>query len=278
MRRDKKGMYWSNLFPAKDSSEPPQDAYREVIRVAIELASKNPETAWMRKFIKNRKLGKAILMKKIYGASLQTNRADVKAALIEDGLYPAPFSYAEANQLTKLLTVASEIVFPRAFEALDWILKLYKAAVKNGSESFTWETPTYDSIHLIEQSSDTVLVRTTHLGNVTIGTGLNKTPDYLSMKGALPPSFVHSYDAAVLKASFKDWKKPLAVIHDCINVLPKDMESAMDRVRKGFVHVCDGDPLAKLADDLGVSDKQLKRLPQGDADLGEVLLSTYMMN
>ena len=52
----------------------------------------------------------------------------------------------------------------------------------------------------------------------------------------------------------------------------------MDRVRKGFVHVCDGDPLAKLADDLGVSDKQLKRLPQGDADLGDVLLSTYMMN
>jgi DNA-directed RNA polymerase len=217
-------------------------------------------------------------MKKIYGASLQTNRADVKAALIEDGFYPAPFSYKEANKLTTLLTVASEVVFPKAFEALDWILKLYKAAKKNGSESFSWETPTYDSIHLIEQNSDTVLVTTSHLGNVTIGTGLNKKPDYLHMKGALCPSFVHSYDAAVLKASFKQWKKPLAVIHDCINVLPNDMESAMDRVKKGFVHVCDGDPLAKLAEDLGVSDKQLKRLPQGKADLADVLESTYMLN
>ena len=37
MRRDYKGMYWSNLFKAKSLSEPPQDAYREVLRVAKEL-------------------------------------------------------------------------------------------------------------------------------------------------------------------------------------------------------------------------------------------------
>ena len=52
----------------------------------------------------------------------------------------------------------------------------------------------------------------------------------------------------------------------------------MDRVRKGFVHVCSDDPLARLAEDLGVSSEQLQRLPQGDGSLEEVLESTYMMN
>jgi len=278
MRLDPKGMEWSNLFKAKSASEPPKDAYREVLKIAKEIAGKNKDTKWMSKYIQNRKLGKAILMKKLYGASLQTNRTDVRLALIEDGLYPHPFTYEEVNKLTTVLTVASEIVFPKAFQALDWIQKLFKEAKKNGNVSFSWTTPNEDSIHLIENTVKTIDIRTSHLGKVRIGTEQGDQPDFARMKNALAPSFVHSYDASVLKSSFKDWNHPLAVIHDCINVLPNDMDRAMDRLRKGFVHVVCGDPLAKLADDLGVSEEQLKRLPQGRADLEEVLESTYMFN
>ena len=278
MRRDHKGMYWSNLFPAKSLSEPPQDAYREVLRVAKELTQANPDYKWMTEHIENRKLGKAILMKVLYGATLRTNRTDVKLALIEDGLYPEPFNYNNVNELTKVITVASEIVFPEAFKALEWLKELFKQAMNNGNTSLTWTTPNEDSIHLTENIVETLEVRTTHLGKVRIGIGQGNKPDYTAMKNALAPCFIHSYDASVLKSSFKDWKKPLVVIHDCVKVLPNDMDRAMDRVRKGFAHVCSGDPLARLADDLGVTQEQLKRLPQGDGSLEEVLQSDYMMN
>ena len=87
------------------------------------------------------------------------------------------------------------------------------------------------------------------------------------MRSSIAPDFVHSYDAAVLKSSFKDWSHPIALIHDCLKVLPNDMDRAMERVKKGFVHVCSGDPLARLADDLEVSAEQLPRLKQGTGKL-----------
>ena len=98
------------------------------------------------------------------------------------------------------------------------------------------------------------------------------------MKTAIAPNFVHSYDACLLKTSFQDWNQPLALIHDQIKVLPNDMDKAMDRLRKGFVHICSGDPLAKLADDLWVPKQQVKRLKQGTGCLEDVLDSAYMFN
>ena len=124
----------------------------------------------------------------------------------------------------------------------------------------------------------TKTIRTTHHGEVRIGTGEPREINLKAMGKALAPSFVHSYDAAVLKSSFKDWDRPITLIHDCLKVLPNDMDRALERVRKGFVHVCSGDPLAQLADDLGVSEQQLPRLIQGEGDLLQVLDSAYMFN
>ena len=56
------------------------------------------------------------------------------------------------------------------------------------------------------------------------------------------------------------------------------MDLAKERVRHWFVHVCSGDPLARLADDLGVTKKELPRLKQGEARLEDVLDSSYMFN
>jgi DNA-directed RNA polymerase len=276
MRRDPKGMEYANLFAASSPSEPPKDAYMEVLRVARELAKKDKEAAWMTPYLRNRKLGKTILMKVLYGATDSRNRTDVKMVLIDDGLFPDKVDYKGVIQLTKLLRVASQSVFPKAFEALDWLRDLYNLAKKNGSKSLRWTTPNDDSIHLIENKTLFIDVRTSHLGQVRLGTEQGDVPDFYAMRNAIAPSFVHSYDACVLKSSFKDWTHPLSVIHDCIKVLPNDMDRALDRVKKGFVHVVD--PLARLADDLGVTKKQLKRLPQGTASLEDVLDSTYMLN
>ena len=98
------------------------------------------------------------------------------------------------------------------------------------------------------------------------------------MSSALPPSFVHSYDAALLKIAFDGWKQPLCVIHDCFKANPMDMDAALEGIRKGFYAVCKGDSLADLADSLRVDNKSLQRLTQGDADLSAVLDSTYLFN
>jgi DNA-directed RNA polymerase len=105
-----------------------------------------------------------------------------------------------------------------------------------------------------------------------------KEPAYKRMESSIVPDFVHSYDSCVLKSSFSNWIKPLVVVHDCFKVLPNDMDLAKERIRHGFVHTCSGDPLAKLADDLGITEEELPRLQQGSGRLEDVLNSSYMFN
>ncbi len=47
--------------------------------------------------------------------------------------------------------------------------------------------------------------------------------------------------AAFLKSSFQDWLQPIALIHDCLKVLPNDMNTAKERIKHEFVQVCKGD-------------------------------------
>ena len=57
------------------------------------------------------------------------------------------------------------------------------------------------------------------------------------------------------------------------------MGKAKERIKNGFVQVCKGDPLARLADKIEVSSEQLPRLTQGPGDLSAVLdSSSYMFN
>ena len=52
----------------------------------------------------------------------------------------------------------------------------------------------------------------------------------------------------------------------------------MDRVRDGFASIVSGDALGRLAEDLGVSEEQLHRLPLLDGGLSAVLKCRYMFN
>ena len=272
-------MKFTNLLAPDHPDDPPQDAYKEVLRIARRIVSEDPATEWLQQYLVKRELGKKILMKAVYGATLQTYRSDIKQFFIDEGLFPDTISYKpHIEYITSVLDKASKEVFPMAFESLRWIKALYKQARKNGSQSIQWTTPNQDKIHLSKNKIDVVQVRTTHLGKVTLGIGEGKRPDYKAMEKALAPSFVHSYDAAVLKSSFQDWVQPIALIHDCLKVLPNDMDKAKERIRHGFVHTCSGDPLSKLADDLNVQPEQLPRLKQGSGDLSEVFKSCYMFN
>ena len=69
------------------------------------------------------------------------------------------------------------------------------------------------------------------------------------MEGLTSP-LVHCFDAALLKESFSDWQHPITVIHDCIRVLSRNMDRALDRIRDGFNSIVSGDATTHLGDDL----------------------------
>jgi hypothetical protein len=54
------------------------------------------------------------------------------------------------------------------------------------------------------------------------------------------------------------------------------MDRILERLRKAFVFTVSGNPLSRLADDLGVPEEQVKRLPLGTADLSRI--SQFLFN
>ena len=207
-------------------------------------------------------------------------RNDLQKQKIREALQEQKISIDNTSlkELTKEINKASKQVFPAAYQALQWLRDLAKAAHKNGAESLTWSTPTGDSIHCIKYDIEKTIINTTFNGKIVIGDFNTEKPDKVKEVSSFIPAVVHCYDAAVLKESFNDWQHPITLIHDDIRVLPKDMDRALERIREGFTSVVSGDALARLADDLGVSEEQLPRLPQLDGELSTVLKSRYMFN
>jgi DNA-directed RNA polymerase len=215
----------------------------------------------------------------IYGGSYRTNRDDVVEALRKEGLYPDPISWEATAVMTDLLKEASKQVFPAAFETLEWIRKLAAAAIKADATAYSWRTPADDLIHYAEyEYAEAIRVQTHLLGKVSIGLGSVNVSDTKRLKSGFSPNFVHSYDAALLKAALHDWQRPLVTIHNCIGVLPTDMDDALERVRRAFVRVCDGDPLEELAEGLGLATEVLQGLAQENGELELCMQAEYMFN
>ena len=111
-----------------------------------------------------------------------------------------------------------------------------------------------------------------------IAVGSVNKPNEKRLKSGFAPNFVHSYDACLLKTAFLQWDRPLVTIHDCIAVLPNDMDEAHIRIREGLIKICNGDPLNQLANCLGINQKTYKRLPPLNGSLSEVRDSIFIFN
>ena len=111
-----------------------------------------------------------------------------------------------------------------------------------------------------------------------IAVGSVNKPNEKWLKSGFAPNFVHSFDACLLKTAFQQWDKPLVTIHDCIWVLPNEMDGAQERIRRAMIHICQGDPLERLASDLKASSRKLKPMQQGNVDLLKIQGSRYMFN
>ena len=275
MRRDSIGMKYSNLLEPETDDAPPEDAYKKVLEIARQSCEKDESKNYLLPFLKFRKVGKASLMLSVYGGTPYGIRKQIREALQEQKI---SIDKTSLSELTSEINKASKKVFPAAYKALSWLRDLAKAAHENGAKSLTWSTPTGDSIHCIKYDFEKTVINTTFNGKIVIGDFNTEKPDTDKEVSSFIPAVVHCYDAAVLKESFSDWQHPITLIHDDIRVLPKDMDRALERIREGFASVVSGDALARLADDLGVSQEQLPRLPQLDGELSTVLKSRYMFN
>ena len=275
MRRDSVGMKYSNLLEPETDDAAPEDAYSKVLEIAKQSCEKDASKNYLLPYLKYRKVGKASLMLSVYGGTPWGIRQKIHEALKEQEISIDKVSLSE---LTQEINKASKKVFPAAYQALKWLGDLATAAHKNGAKSLTWSTPTGDKIHCIKYDIEKTIINTTFNGKIVIGDFNTEKPDIDKEVTSFIPAVVHCYDAAVLKESFNDWQHPITLIHDDIRVLPKDMDRALERIREGFTSVVSGDALARLADDLGVSEEQLPRLPQLDGELSTVLKSRYMFN
>jgi DNA-directed RNA polymerase len=283
MRRDPVGMKYANLLEPETPSSAPQDAYMRVLEVAKGIASNDDELKRLVPYLDYRGIGKPAVMLSVYGGCHRNIKEDIEDAVDEikkeleaQGLQ---VDKSDMSKLTTLITKASKQVFPAAYEALSWLKRLAKQAHKDGQESLTWTTPTNDQIHLVKYAlTEAIKIYTAFNGTVNIRDFNKEEPDTTRQVSSFAPSFVHCYDAALLKEAFSDWSYPIAVIHDCIRVLPSDMDRAMDRIRDAFTSIVVGDPLARLADDLDVDSSKLKRLLQLEQDLSAVQHSKYMFN
>jgi len=292
MRLDKQGMKYANLLAPETPSSPPEDAYMKVLEYARELAADG--YPHLEKYLHWRSLGKPALMVSLYNGSWRTIRESIVEALEDEGVKVIPkkeaycqydttefIHYSDTSHLTTIIRKASRMVFPMAFEALDYLSKVFKAAVKKAPSRIYWTVPTGDTIHVQIHEFNTEEIATKHYGRVKVvadGTRNGKGAiDSDRVVAAAIPGFVHSFDAALCKEAFSQWLHPLALTHDCFKCLPSDMERALDRVRDAFVTIVKDNPLKQLAEDLGVQDS-VPELPLGDGKLNDIYNSKYMFN
>ena len=156
--------------------------------------------------------------------------------------------------------------------------KLAKTASKDEPDCFSWVTPAGDAIKFRYYKVETLDLRLPHLGKVRVPLDSSNELDYKGMTDALCPSYIHSLDASLLKIAFDEWDRPITSIHDCFKCLPSEMDRALERIRRAFYAVCNGDPLDKLAEGLQVTTDALERLPQGKGNLKSVFGATYLFN
>ena len=274
--RDHKGMKHSNVLKPESEDAPPEDAYILVLDKAKELANARGYEDLI-PFMEDRNLGKTTMVM-LYGATGYTVRQRVQDVFRAKEQLGNEVTPEMCSRIATLLQDASAEVFPKAFAALKWLSQLAVKASEKNPDHFGWSTPAGDFIKYKIHSVDTMDIRLPHLGKVRIPLDTESETDYQSMCKALAPSYVHSLDAALLKISFDEWKHPMTTVHDCFKVLPKDMDRALEAIRRAFYAVCKGDPLAKLAEDMQVSTEDHKPLEQGSGNLQSVFDSTYLFN
>lgn len=294
MLRDPVGGAAVNLLPA----DKPQDVYDRVATKAHAIVSNDEDpmaAVWVGKI--NRKIAKRPTMTFVYSATrfgmhemiLDTLRGlDAERAERGEGPYlDGEDNYSAAMYLSHILFGAIGEVVSAAQGAMDWLRAVAKIAADAG-HSLQWTTP--DGL-LVRQSYRLLhanRVRVHWQGRqikVTLG-AVSSALDGRAQANAVAPNFVHSLDAAHLRAVARAARTAgidsLAVIHDSFGTHAADTDTLVGLLRDTFVEQYDDDILVRFYEEAKAQlpepwSEQVPPPPEkGSLDLSMVKYAPYL--
>jgi len=278
MLRDEVGAKAVNLTP----NERPADIYAQVADlVTIELGKrkeKEPEARQWLALRVDRKITKRSVMTLPYSATTYASRGFIEAAAREKaertGFNPFEATFIGANGgevKTDGMFKASLYLQPIVWEAIGqvvssaitvqkWLSKAARVALGGTQGGLRWHLPDGFVVEQSYRKKDIGLIKTKLMGAVT---QLRVADDVeaLDLKAnarAVPPNFVHSYDACALRMyvnlAYKCGIREFAMVHDSYGSLAADVEQMRVAIQESFVDLYEeGDRLIDVSYDLGAA-------------------------
>lgn len=251
MLRDEVGGYHVNMVPNDER----QDVYGAVAKVAEDLIREDLGTekdalarAWLN-FGMSRKITKRPVMVKPYSGtrtSCGTYVAEAVEELIADGV-PLPWDKKDmwtfkAYGADKVWQAIPHVVVA-ADGAMKWLMTVSRLVAKSQPDSrrLEWTTPMGLPVHQSKFDVKTRTVNTWFDGRIIQPRIANDTDklDPRQMASSVPPSFIHSLDAAHLQSTISRAAEAgltdFAVVHDSFGVHACDVDKFSRIIREAFV-------------------------------------------
>ncbi|SKB49102.1 DNA-directed RNA polymerase [Sphingopyxis flava] len=293
--RDPEGAAAVNLVPSGE----PQDVYSVVAEraQAVVDADDDPDAAPWKNGKVTRKVSKRPTMTYVYSATrfgmqdmVWQTLQEIDAANAARGEQPhleGADNYEAARYLSHVLYGAIGNVVSAAQGAMDWLREVAKVASDAG-QAIQWTAP--DGL-LVRQSYRNVYGKRIKVHwqgrrlQVTLAV-LGSALDTRGQTNGIAPNFVHSLDAAHLRAVARAAKRAgidsLAVIHDSFGTHVADTDKLVRLLRDTFVAQYEDDILMDFYNEVVAQlppawAREVPPPPQkGDLDLNEVRHSSYL--
>jgi DNA-directed RNA polymerase len=252
-----------NVLP----SDTPQDAYKVVAE-----AAKADCPAHLIPYL-DRKVTKRVVMTVPYNAKPFSNRGYIREALKEKGV---EVSKEDLTVLVKAIRDAMDRIVPGPMAVMKWIETEVAKAIKAGSTTLTWTTPSGFVVTQKLMKPDVELLQLQLLGKVqkvSVKVGDSKEVDINHHKNATAPNLIHSLDASLLHIAATRFHAPIALIHDSVLCRATDMSILSSIVRETYLHLfAEHDYLKDFASQIGAeTDPPII----GDLEPESVIESTY---
>ncbi|KAF3902953.1 hypothetical protein ABW20_dc0101307 [Dactylellina cionopaga] len=285
-----------NLEP----SDKPQDVYTGVAdlvnqKIAKDAQEGNQDAIDLLGHV-NRKVVKQTVMTNVYGVTFIGAKAQVKARLLEKGIFPRDRTDKLAIYLTKKIFVSLQSMFTGAHSIQKWfgecakrisrsvsptqyesLARHYDGSIPTTSRqlhtkergkaefmtSVVWTTPLGLPVVQPYRHEATVAVKTNLQQITIIDTSIINQVNSRRQMGAFPPNYIHSLDATHMLLSALASKQAgltFAAVHDSFWTHPCDVDTMSRVLRDAFINLHSENLVQKLRDEFVLRYKGHKTL------------------
>jgi DNA-directed RNA polymerase len=292
--RDPAGAAAVNLVPSSAGVDGPSDVYAEVARIAQARVDRDsdPRAALWRGGLVTRKVAKRPTMTYVYSATRYGVQDMILQTLKELDAEGEPYlggadNYEAANYLSYIMFEAIAEVVSAATRAMEWLRSVARVA-SNAGASLTWTAPDGFVINQAYRLPSGTRVEVHWRGAKLSLTLMGDSPDLSarSQANGIAPNFIHSLDAAHLRALARAAKREgidyLAVVHDSFATHAARTDDLARLLRETFVEQYEPDLLARFRDEIAATlpPAWVDALPPpptaGELDLEDVRYAPYL--